>query len=273
MTIADKLTQLNIIKQDIKTAINNKGGSVSNNFTTYANAIMNLPSGVANGTIVYGKADVVTIEPYNATLKTIGDRDFQSWTHATGLVIGNGFEVVSEYAFYQWTAAKSLVLPNTITTIATNAFQGWSKCNGVIIPNSVTSIGNYAFAAWSKATLLTLPASAVTLGSFAFQNWSAATSLTIPNGMVQIGNNAFTGWSSSKTLSISSTVTNIGTNSFSNWYLLETVTCLAESPPAIASTTFSGAKTGFLIKVPASSVDTYKSATYWSAYSAYISAI
>ena len=44
-TISEKLTQLNTIKGDIKTAINNKGGEVGNDFSTYATAINNLSSG------------------------------------------------------------------------------------------------------------------------------------------------------------------------------------------------------------------------------------
>ena len=44
-TISEKLTQLNTIKGDIKTAINNKGGEVSDDFSTYATAINNLSTG------------------------------------------------------------------------------------------------------------------------------------------------------------------------------------------------------------------------------------
>lgn len=44
-TISEKLTQLNTIKGDIKTAINNKGGEVGNDFSTYATAINNLSTG------------------------------------------------------------------------------------------------------------------------------------------------------------------------------------------------------------------------------------
>ena len=44
-TISEKLTQLNTIKGDIKTAINNKGGEVGNDFSTYAAAINNLSIG------------------------------------------------------------------------------------------------------------------------------------------------------------------------------------------------------------------------------------
>ena len=44
-TISEKLTQLNTIKGDIKTAINNKGGEVGNDFSTYATATNNLSTG------------------------------------------------------------------------------------------------------------------------------------------------------------------------------------------------------------------------------------
>lgn len=44
-TISEKLTQLNTIKGDIKAAINNKGGEVGNDFSTYATAINNLSAG------------------------------------------------------------------------------------------------------------------------------------------------------------------------------------------------------------------------------------
>lgn len=45
MSVADKLQQLVTIKADIKTAINNKGGNVSDDFTTYATAIENIEGG------------------------------------------------------------------------------------------------------------------------------------------------------------------------------------------------------------------------------------
>lgn len=43
--ISDKLIQLSNIKNDIKTAINNKGQSVGDDFSTYANAINNITTG------------------------------------------------------------------------------------------------------------------------------------------------------------------------------------------------------------------------------------
>ena len=53
MSVADKLQILNTIKADIKTAINNKGGNVGDDFTTYATAIENIEGGTGGEGIFY----------------------------------------------------------------------------------------------------------------------------------------------------------------------------------------------------------------------------
>ena len=52
-TISEKLTQLNTIKGDIKAAINNKGGEVGDDFSTYATAINNLSTGSGGSSETY----------------------------------------------------------------------------------------------------------------------------------------------------------------------------------------------------------------------------
>lgn len=62
MTIADKLTQLNTIKQDIKTAILNKGQTVTDDMTGYATAITNISgSAVINSLSVTPSTSAQTI--------------------------------------------------------------------------------------------------------------------------------------------------------------------------------------------------------------------
>lgn len=56
-TISEKLTQLNTIKGDIKAAINNKGGEVGNDFSTYATAINNLSTGSGGSGETYENPD------------------------------------------------------------------------------------------------------------------------------------------------------------------------------------------------------------------------
>ena len=252
MTIADKLTQLNTIKQDIKTAINNNGGSVANNFTTYAAAITNLPSGVPNGTIIYGKADVVTIEPYDATVKTIGDYDFRSWTHATGLVVGEGFEVIEQYAFQGWTSAISLKLPSTLKTIGQYAFADWTSVTGHLeISDSVTSIGTSAF------------------------QGNKFTSAKIGNGITSLPTGGLGASTQMLNLDIGSSVASIAANFLINAISMQVIIVRAVNPPSVnaSGTFFGGLPAGALIKVPSASVDAYKTASGWSVHASKITSL
>ena len=66
-TISEKLTQLNTIKGDIKTAINNKGGEVGNNFSTYATAINNLSTGSGGSGETYENPEFYELRTQNGT--------------------------------------------------------------------------------------------------------------------------------------------------------------------------------------------------------------
>ena len=66
-TISEKLTQLNTIKGDIKTAINNKGGEVGNDFSTYATAINNLSTGSGGSGETYENPEFYEARTNNGT--------------------------------------------------------------------------------------------------------------------------------------------------------------------------------------------------------------
>ena len=66
-TISEKLTQLNTIKGDIKTAINNKGGEVGDDFSTYATAINNLSTGSGGSGETYENPEFYELRTSNGT--------------------------------------------------------------------------------------------------------------------------------------------------------------------------------------------------------------
>ena len=242
MTIANQLIQLNTIKQNIKTAINNKGGSVGNDFNAYANAITNLPSGVTGGTIVYGKADVVTIEPYDSTVKTIGDRDFQSWMHATGLVLGEGFETVNEYAFFQWSNATSLSLPASLKAIAQYAFSTWTKCTSITIKEGLDSVGIFALSS------------------------NICTNIEFPNSLKTVGGGCVANCSQLLKLKFGTGVTSMSSQVILGCTKLQEFTIMALTPPTITVNTLQGIPTSCVIKVPSASLSAYQTAANWSAH-------
>lgn len=122
MAIADKLTTLNGIKSDIKAAIIAKGGTATDDFTTYATAISNLPSG--------GGSD---------DLKNLIERDI------TNINIPAGTTTIGSHAFHNCSGLTNITIPNSVTTIGDYAFFECRGLTSVTIPDSVIDIGPFAF--------------------------------------------------------------------------------------------------------------------------------
>ncbi len=79
-------------------------------------------------------------------------------------------------------------------------------------------------------------------------------------------------YSGLKYLDISSNVSDIGDQCFMGCTGLETVIVRATTPPVIRPNSFNGANSA-IFYVPASALDTYKSASVWSNYASRIQAI
>lgn len=157
--------------------------------------------------------------------------------------------VVSAYTFSttgEHTVKYTLADP---TRIGYNVFYQCVNLTSVYIPNSVTLIINYAF-----------------------NECSGLTSVTIGNSVTAISTNAFDGCFNLTSIEIPSSVTSIGNYAFWGCSGLTSITCLATTPPTLGSDVFYDTN-NCPIYVPSGSVDTYKSASGWSAYASRIQAI
>ena len=121
MSIATKLAKLKTIKQDIKSALEEKGQTPSNVFSTYANNIRAIET---------GGSSVDTSQEDGLITRTL-----TSYSNDRVSSIG-------KYAFYAYSSLTNVELPN-ITSIARYAFSNTSLAN-VELPN-ITSIEEYAF--------------------------------------------------------------------------------------------------------------------------------
>ena len=194
MAISDKLTTLNGIKSDIKAAIIAKGGTVENDFTTYATAISNLPSG--------GGSD---------DLKNLIERDI------TSLDIPAGTTIIGQHVFNYCAYLTSIAIPDSVTYIDNYAFQACTSLTSVTIPDSVTGIGNYAFNNCTHLTSVTIGDSVTTIGGSAFRGCHGLTSVTIGNSVTSIYNYAFSECTSLTSItSLNTTPPTIQSSTFNN---------------------------------------------------------
>ena len=169
---------------------------------------------------------------------------------------------------------------NNITAIESGAFKG-AQMNGLVLPSTISVLGNACFTGASIATL-TVPPLVTVLPDAAFTyiqpvhntetGEEVPINIILPQNLTKIGNSCFNG-ASIKQITIPDTVTEIGDAAFLFCRKLESITCLAATPPALGTDALYTDTAGFPIKVPAASVAAYKAADGWKDYASYIVAM
>ena len=246
MNITENLELLATTKENIRQAINDRGGSLetSTPFSAYPEAISSVG---ANDLIDLIEGDAVTFD------------------------IPSGTTAIAPYKFYAMNSLTAVTIPDTVTSIGNSAFYACDRLASVTIPDSVTSIGDYSFGScYSLGDSLTIPDSVTSIGSNAFNGCENIVNLTIGSSVTSIGASAFNGCFGLTSVTIPASVSTIGSNAFNACRWLESITCFAATPPALGSGAFN-LTNDCPIYVPAASVEDYKAA--WSDYESRIEAI
>ena len=247
-TIAENIQTLRSIKSDIKNAIIQKGGSVTDAFGTYAQAITNLPSGGGGGTEIEDGLITRTL---------------------SGTYYNDRISMVGNYAFVNCYVLSSVNLPNC-EYIGDNAFSGCGDLSFINIP-LCTSLMNSAFLYCYKLQSISLPNCSY-FGYGAFKNCSMLPSVNLPlckSFSEDMFGNCET-FASCSALSIVKIPlgSNIGRFVFVNCINLKEVYLNSvSSVTTISINTFSNCPNLTSIYVPSSLVDAFKTARYWSSIS------
>lgn len=243
-TIAENIQTLRSIKSDIKNAITDKGGSVGNDFKTYAQAITNLPSGGGGGTENEDALLERTISVYsNDRIRVVGDGAFLYCTKLTYVSLPN-CTTVGNYAFSFCSVLPSFYLP-LCTFIGYAAFQQCLSLVSVNLPNC-SYIANNAFLSCDSLLFVNLP-NCTFVGAGAFKSCYLLSSISLPNCSL-LGGAAFAFCTNLKEVYLNR-VTSVTTR-YDN--------------------TFSRCSNLTSIYVPASLVDAFKTAQYWASLSSKI---
>lgn len=196
-----------------------------------------------------------------------------TYNNGRGIITFNGVITnIGLHAFYNCDNLLSITIPNSVTEIGYGAFSYCTSLSSVNIPNSVTSIDDDAFNNCISLVSVTIGNRVTSIGKYAFSTCSSLTNVNIPNSVTSIGGYAFSGCKSLKSATIPNNVTSIGDYAFWGCTSLNAVYCQCITPPVINNVSFNypyifinNAK-GRKIYVPQQSLDTYKTAEWWSYY-------
>jgi hypothetical protein len=169
----------------------------------------------------------------------------------------------------------SICIPIGLNLSGLVIFAGCASLQKLSLPANVT-LGYNLFGGLTSLTELNLPTGITgSIGNSCFNGMRKLKSLTLPSGLTgAIGNAAFYSLLSLKSLTIPSGITSLGEGCFANNHSMEEYIFQSTNPPTLFDTAvFTGIRPFTRIYVPDASVDSYKTATNWTAYADYIYSI
>ena len=177
-TIAENIQTLRSIKSDIKNAIIQKGGSVTDAFGTYAQAITNLPSGGGGGTEIEDALVMRELSVYsNDRVSRVGEYTFANCSSLISVSLPN-CKSVDSCAFISCMKLRNANLSLCIF-LGDSAFTSCSSLISINLPNCI-SIGSNIFGYCSNLMSVNLP-SCTYATDFTFYKCSKLPYIDLPN--------------------------------------------------------------------------------------------
>ena len=205
-------------------------------------------------------------------ITSIGTSAFQTCSSLTTITLPSSLTSIGKSAFQNCYSLTSITLPSSLTSIGTSAFNSCSSLTSITLPSSLTSIDASAFRCCYSLTPITLPSSLTSIGANTFDSCYSLTSINLPSSLTSIGASAFNYCYSLTSITLPSSLTSIGKSAFQNCYGIKYYYVNSTNPPTLGSSALQ-MQSDSIIYVPAASVDEYKGATDWFAYSSYIQAM
>ena len=198
-------------------------------------------------------------------ITTISSKTFTNCSSLVKVNIPSTVTTISEYAFQNCASLRTITIPSSLTVIGTYAFERCSKLTSIIIPNSVTQIGTYAFQNCTNLVEIKLPDELTVIPDYMLYNCTNLMEIVIPSSVKTIGSYALRYCSSLLEIVIPENVTFIGKYAFGDCTNLTEIKCYAVNPPRLGNYSFDNTNNCPLF-VPSSSIDQYKSDSYWNGY-------
>ena len=185
------------------------------------------------------------------------------------LTFGDSVEVIPNN-FAKNARIKEVTIGKSVNKIGSSAFYGCTSLKRVNIPHSVETINQKAFYENTALEQVTLGNGLTVINSHAFYGCKRLRSVAIPNSVTQLGMYAFSQCTALRNVLIGSSVTSISSNVFNGCDSLKVVTCLVPEPLSINASVFKNLYEHAVLRVPAASLDAYRTTAPWSQFSSIV---
>ena len=268
MTIADKLTEISDAKQAIVSAVQGKGGTLTDKppIADIAPAIEDLPSGGESGYIeVFTTGSSVDMNVEIIDFLGVSGVTRNYFAYYSGVKEIRGTENlagIGSYSFYGCSKLQSVEF-NKAYSLGGSAFTNCVSLTSAKIPHVVT-IADYGFSGCSNLVDVDFTG-ATAVSNHAFSNCSSLTHIELPS-VTDTASDGFYGCSNLKSVLLPK-VGAIASSLFSGCDSLEYVFVGTETTTVayLASTSaFPSSATNLKIVVPDSLVAQYKTTTNWN---------
>ena len=246
-----------------------------------------------------GKGAFINCTSLNAiqlsnNITTINEATFSNCISLTHITIPNSVTVIGDYAFSNCVNVTDLTFGNSLKTIGTGAFSLCSGLTSIELPQSVVNINGWAFDQCSSLEQIIFPDNSLIrrIGIGAFDNtpWYENqpngpvltgpmlykfkgnvpydSQITLENGIKGIAEGAFLGCDGMAAISLPESVEQINPHAFSQCDKLESVTCLALTPPSLDNSECfdSVCYSKATLRMPHAAVIDYMNTEYWKLF-------
>lgn len=188
--------------------------------------------------------------------------------------VGDGISALGGGAFTNAYSLRAISLPTTVTSIGSSAFNGCLGLRFLAIHRNASSIGLNVFFNCNTLQHICLPGNASAIHNGLASQCYALADMTLPSIAI-INNNALSNCWSLACVACPPSVTTIGAGAFANCYGLQYLdfTSHASVPTLANVNALSGIPADCKIRVPASLVNEWKTATNWATYADHIEGV
>ena len=293
----------NILQATIQDAVNYKVTSSKAPYTVEVSMYsakssgdIEIPAAVTFNNINYAVTGIAdqAFEDYSAitsvklpnSVKYIGVGAFRNCTSLSNITLSDSLTKVSSEAFYNtaWYNAQSgttylgkvlidcklsmigapfsTEVKKGTTLIADGAYDWCIRMTGIKIPNSLKRIGMGAFHMCGNLTSVELGDSITDIDINAFYACGFST-IKLPGTLKNINELAFSACANLGSLTLPASVSYIGNNAFKDCVSVDTITCMAQTPPTLGTTVFQNISKTIPLLVQPGCLSRYKAAAQW----------